>query len=197
MKADNQIALFALARLEQQRGADEQASALYRRLKKADPQNLQAAVVLATLLERTGRVKEAKELFQEVVDKKPDSVVAANNLAFYYAQHDPTEEKLLKAEKLLRPLQRKHPNVPQIMDTAAWISYRKGELEKARDILAPFAAKTRQMSTIQYHLGMIYLGLGEKEPAAEALAAALEDGRDFPGKDEARRSLAELQTGGS
>ena len=45
--------------------------------------------------------KAVEEIYEAVLAQNPDTPAAANNLAFYYAEHDPTPENLEKAEKLL------------------------------------------------------------------------------------------------
>jgi hypothetical protein len=51
-----------------------------------------------------------------VLAKKPDSPVAGNNLAFYYVAHEPTEERLPKAENIIKPLLKKYKDSPQMTD---------------------------------------------------------------------------------
>lgn len=51
--------------------------------------------------------------------------------------------------------------------------------------------KARDMPVIHYHLGMIYLRLGEKERARESLRLALKGPEPFQGRKEAERVLKE------
>ena len=88
----------------------------------------------------------------------------------------------------LRPLQ-EHKDVIHVLDTEAWICYRKGDYEKARDILLGVEEKARDMPVISYHLGMILLQLGEKEKAMGYLESAVNSKETFPGIEEARAVL--------
>jgi len=118
--------------------------------------------------------------------------VAANNLAFYYAEYDPTKENLEKAENLVSPMLEKNRDVASLLDTAAWIYYRKGEFEKAKSLLAPVEDKGRLIPEMGYHLGMIYARMGEKEKAKELLQTALNSKMEFTGKKDAEKALGEM-----
>ena len=52
--------------------------------------------------------------------------------------------------------------------------------------------KARNVPTIHYHLGMVYLGLGEKGKANNYLQMAVKSKEDFQGKKEAEKILKEL-----
>ena len=55
------------------------------------------------------------------------------------------------------------------------------------------ASKLPNQPVVQYHLGLASLKVGDKDGARAALAAAVSSPASFPGKDEARRALAELK----
>jgi tetratricopeptide (TPR) repeat protein len=186
---NNQEALLALARLEESTGSIDEAIAKYKKIREMNPENLNIALLAARLFEQKGEYKKAKIIYEEVLDKNPDSAIAANNLAFYYTEHEPTEENLARAEKLIRPLVQKYKDVAQLLDTEAWIYYRKGDYEKARDILLGVVEKVRDIPVANYHLGMILLHLGEKEKAREYLQLAVNSKEPFPGKEEAKNAL--------
>jgi tetratricopeptide (TPR) repeat protein len=132
------------------------------------------------------------EVYRKVLETNPGSLLAANNLAFYYAEYQPEEGRLEEALKLIeRPL-KERPDAPSIVDTAAWIHFRMGNLEKARDLMLSVEEKIGDEGVLNYHLGMIYLGLGEKEKAASRLKTAVESEGDYPGKEEARKALEGL-----
>ena len=102
----------------------------------------------------------------------------------------------LNAGKQIGPLLEKHKTVPHVQDTGAWIAYRKGEFEKARDLLLRVEEEAKEMPVVTYHLGMVYLKLGEKQKAREYLQTALASEQAFPGKKEAERTLTGLKQGG-
>jgi tetratricopeptide (TPR) repeat protein len=189
LNPESQEALFSFARLEQSLGSLDKAIEKYETIREANPDNLRMALLIAALYETKGDHKKSKDVYEEILAKNPNVSVAANNLAFYYAEHEPTEENLAKAEKLVLPLTEKHKEVPSLVDTAAWVYYRKGEFAKARDLLMKVEEKGKDIPEINYHLGMVYLELGEQDKAESYLRLALNSERDFSGKEEAQRII--------
>ncbi|MBW2602501.1 MAG: tetratricopeptide repeat protein [Deltaproteobacteria bacterium] len=182
-------ALFNLARLEQLQGSIDAAIAKYEKVRKQTPNNLGVTMLIATLLEKKGEFSKAKRLYEEVLEKNPKSSAAANNLAFFYAEHEPTKENLARAERLVGPLLEKHKDNPDIVDTAAWIYYRKEDFERARDLLAGVSDMTGKRSIISYHLGMVYLALGNEVEGRKHLEEAMKGEEQFPGRSEAEKKL--------
>jgi tetratricopeptide (TPR) repeat protein len=189
---DDLEALFELGRLEQSTGSLDAAIQAYRRIQEKNPKAKGITLLLGTLYEQQKRYDQAKALYQEVLAEKPDSVVAANNLAFLYAEVDPTKATLGKAEELVLPLLGKYSGNATIVDTGAWVHYRLGNYEKARDMLLSLQDKDRAAPIVRYHLGMAYARLGEKESARANLKRAVESGEDFPGRADAQKELGRL-----
>jgi tetratricopeptide (TPR) repeat protein len=181
-----------LAHLEQSSGSIDEALAKYEKIREKNPENLGTAMLIAALLEKKGDHSKAKAIYEEVLKKDPDSSAAANNLAFYYAEHEPTDVNLARAEELIEPLIQKHKGLPHILDTGAWVYYRQGKYEKARDLLVGVEEKVSDMPSINYHLGMIYLQLGEKSKAENYLKSAVKSETPFPEREAAQKSLASL-----
>jgi len=189
---NSQQALFSLAQLEQSQGSLDKALENYEKMRALNPNNPRVALLSAMTLEQKGEYKKAKGIYEEVLAKDPGVPMAANNLAFYYAEYEPTKETLAKAEKLVAPLLEKFKNVPSLVDTGAWVYYRKGEYKKAKDLLLGIDEKARNIPVINYHMGMIYLGLGEKDKAKSHLQLALKDRENFPGRQEAEKEMKKL-----
>ncbi len=75
------------------------------------------------------------------------------------------------------------------MDTAAWVYYRKGDYDKARGLILSIYESAGRFPAIQYHLGMTYLRLGDKDKAKNHLQLALQGKDQFPGRNEAEKEL--------
>ena len=85
------------------------------------------------------------------------------------------------------------PDEPQISDTLGWILYNRGVYQRALALLKESAAKLPESPEVQYHLGMASLKAGDKDTAKKSLAAAAASPTNFTGKDEAKRTLAQLR----
>ena len=186
-------ALHNLAQVEQLKGSTDEALATYEKMRQINPDNARIALLTAMALEQKGEHKRAVAIYEEVLAKEPDSPLAANNLAYYYAEYEPTKENLEKAEKIVAPLLEKYKNDPAIMDTVAWVYYRKGDYKKALDAMAGIEDKIKDAPTISYHMGMIHLGLGDTDTAKKYLKSAVESGERFPGYDDAEKALLQLK----
>lgn len=137
--------------------------------------------------------KKACRFYEEVLDRNPKNLIAANNLAFYMAEYEPSPENLSRAESLMRPWVEKFPKQPELVDTLAWIKYRQGKYDRARELLEGLGDKVKKYPVISYHLGMVYYRLGEKERALEYLKEALKGQKGFPGRKEAERVVQSLE----
>lgn len=186
------LVLTVLARIVRKAGLTREMIAYCRKLSLRDPRPFYL-LLLAQLYGETGDYARAIALYRRVLEKNPRNLVAANNLAFYLAQYQPTPRNLAEAERLLLPWVRKYPRRTELVDTLAWIKYRKGDYAGARALLEKLGDKVRDYPVVSYHLGAVYYQLGERSRALVYLRLALERGREFAGREEARRLLAELE----
>jgi tetratricopeptide (TPR) repeat protein len=189
---NSQEALFRLAQSEQVSGNLDLAIEKYEKVRKGNPKNLGIGVLIATLYEKKGEPVKAKAIYEDILSKDPNVDVAANNLAFFLAEYDPTPQNLARAQKLIDPLLDRHKGVPQVVDTGAWVYYRLGKFDKARELLATIEKDRLEVPAISYHSGMVHLKLGDKAKAKEYLQTAVKSEEDFPGKDEAVKTLKDL-----
>ncbi len=189
---DNRAALFTLVRLELLKGSPQEALARGQELRKKDPENQIYALLLANLYEQTGGFDEAAKIYGEVLSTNSKSIVAANNLAYYYAEHQPTPENITKAQALVEPYLEKFKDEPVLMDTAAWVYYRAGDNEKALSLLTGVVGKIKEVPEALYHLGMINKAAGHPEAAMKYLEQALAT-KKLAAAKEAQAALQELQ----
>jgi Flp pilus assembly protein TadD len=73
-----------------------------------------------------------------------------------------------------------------------WIYHRKGDFQKAVDLLQRVQAKAPDSPIANYHLGMALAGAGKREQAREMLRKSLAAKVDFPGREDARKALEKL-----
>ncbi|MBN1829484.1 MAG: tetratricopeptide repeat protein [Deltaproteobacteria bacterium] len=186
--------LVGLADLERITGRNDKAIASYEKILASYPDNASVSLKLASLYEQKGDLKRAGNLYEEMAAKNKDDAIAANNLAFFYAEHAPSPENLAEAEQMFKPFFEKNLGVPAFADTMAWIYFKTGDYEKARDILEKaFSGDQKIPSAVSYHMGMTMLRLGNKEKAKDYLAKALAGGEKFPGRGDGEKALKEIK----
>jgi Flp pilus assembly protein TadD len=120
----------------------------------------------------------------------PRFPVAANNLAWIYSEYGGDKERALE---LAQTAKEEAPDDPRISDTLGWILYKRGIYQRALALLKESAGKLPSNPQVQYHLGMAYQQLGERDNARKALQLAVNSTDAFAGKDEARQALLSLK----
>jgi tetratricopeptide (TPR) repeat protein len=145
----------------------------------------------AMLYESRGDRPRAKQVYEGIVARDPRAGVAANNLAWMYAEDGRLDDALRLARVAKDQLRRR----PEGEDTLGWVQLRKGA---SADAIASFSrAVERNPSNpvYHYHLGLAYLQNGDKQRGRTELQRALEISQDFSGADEARKQLAQSANG--
>ncbi len=163
-----------------------------RKEKADDPDQLGVYVgplgTYSLALYRLGRIDEAIAWAKVVWKLSPTDVANSNNLAWMLA----TERKALtEATDLIRQCLRLMPTNPQVLDTAGWIAYLRGDLGQAQQYLTD---STRQgdNADARYHLGRTYEARERPEDAREQYQQAIKLG--LLGKDlaDAKQRLTTL-----
>ena len=167
------------------------------------PENPSAYVLIGILYDAKKDYVNAMEHYRQALERDPNAVIAANNLAWLYATRPELNGNLDEAVRLAQGVIQKNPNVAGFSDTLGWVYYKKAlysvAVEHLRKAVAmdEAAAKKSQVSPsalYRYHLGMALKGKGDNEAAKRelALAVRLADKAPFADVEEARKALATL-----
>ena len=148
---------------------------------------------LATYLERTGDLDSAIEQYENVLREKPNSALAANNLAMLLVEYREDQDSWQRARDLVTPL--RNTAQPAYLDTVGWVEYRLGENEQAVLFLEKAVDAAPNAAIMRYHLGMAYLAQGNEVQARDHLSKAVESNVEFKGLEEARAALDRLGAG--
>ena len=131
----------------------------------------EARLSLSALCVFQGRLDEAEEWLQQVLDEYPDDVEGDNDLGFLWADEN---KHLQRARKMIEAAVAADPENRAYRDSLGWVFYRLGrfseavaELEKAVDAKQPDG-------TILDHLGDAYEKLGRHAQAVAAWGRAKE-----------------------
>lgn len=145
---------------------------------------------LALFYQRGGKADAAMAQYEEMLQKAPDSQLAANNLAMLLVSHRTDRNSLARAKELVERLG--NTENPVFLDTVGWVRYKHGDVDAAIRALERAADKAKNEPLLHYHLGMAYYGRGDTERARQYLGRALESKTDFSGKEEAKLTFAKL-----
>ncbi|MDO4574546.1 MAG: tetratricopeptide repeat protein [Planctomycetia bacterium] len=154
---------------------------------KEDSMEAQLLRGVVAMFEKKYDIAEAN--FQKVLSASPANFAASNNLALALCeQEDPT--KLTKAEEYAVVNLRQFQKEPEAFATAAWISYKKGDYNRAIQLLQQSAQLSNgQMSpNTAYYLAASLAKLGsdeQKKQAKEVLKKVLEGMAPFSMRPEA------------
>ena len=133
---------------------------------------------------------KAMEYFQRVVDLEPRSFIAANNLAWLYAERG---ERLDYALQLAQSAVQAVPKSPEANDTLGWVYYKRQAAPAAVAAFRQAVALAGENPTYHYHLGLAHLLGDSPEDARHSLGRALTlGGRKAPWGPDAERRLGAL-----
>lgn len=166
------------------------ATALMENWMAAQPNDLGAKHLYAQMLMKEKRWRTAVAVYENLQASGVEDVLLLNNLAVAY-QHlgDP---RALPTAKAAYNVARDDASVT---DTYGWILTENGRLEEGLALLRDAYARASTSPAIRYHIGLALARLGRTDEAAEELEAALAASESFPGRDEARGFLDQLQDG--
>ena len=152
--------------------------------------HLGAATMAAVIVHAQGKTVDATKRYESIIAANPRAAVAANNLAWIYAE---SGSNLSSALQLAQTAKSQLPELPEVNDTLGWVFYKQGLFTSAIPPLKESVAAVADNPVYRYHLGMAYLKAGEYRQAREALEHALKLSGTFEGAAEARKSLALIQ----
>ena len=193
-------AYSALAALYINTKQEDRAIAQYQKIIALRPENAAAYTMIGMLEYQRGNNDAAIENYRKALEKDPNASVAANNLAYLYA--DTGKGNLDEAVRLAQGVVQKFPQAGFI-DTLGWVYYKKklhsAAVEQFRQAVSVNEAQARAGSvspsaTYHYHLAMALKETGNKDESRRELQTAirLSEKVSFAEIEEAKRVLASL-----
>jgi len=194
-------AYSALAALYIQSKQEDRAIAQYQKIISLRPENATPYVLIAMLEDQRKNYDVAADNYRKALEKDPNSVIAANNLAWLYATTG--KGNLDEAVRLAQGAVQKNPNIAGFIDTLGWVYYKKSlhgaaveQLRKAVSINEAQARATNSApsATYHYHLGMALKEKGDREESRRELQTAikLSEKAPFAEVEDAKKVLAGL-----
>ncbi|MEJ2621601.1 MAG: tetratricopeptide repeat protein, partial [Candidatus Thiodiazotropha sp.] len=148
-------------------------------------------IELATTQDKLGQTDESLQIYQQILDKYPGNMLAANNLAMMLLRGEPDQAKMDRALKLVEGFSTSEN--PTVLDTLGWTYLKRGDTDKAISVLKRALRKSSGIPEIDYHLALAYQRIGDMGAAKTHLDAALSTGKSFEGIVEAKSLQGQLQ----
>ena len=180
---------------------EDRAIAEYQKVIALRPENPTPYTLIGILQDQRKNYDAAIDNYKKALEKDPNTIIAANNLAWLYAVTG--KGNLDEAMKLAQGVVQKNPNVAGFIDTLGWVYYKKNlhtaaveQLQKAVS-LNEAQARTSNIppsASYHYHLGMALKGKGDLGESRRELETAirLADKTPFADLEDAKKALASL-----
>jgi putative PEP-CTERM system TPR-repeat lipoprotein len=153
------------------------------------PNSVSGHTLMGILAEFQNKRDVSARHFARALEIDPHAAVAANNLAWVYAEQNINLDQALQMAQMAK----QHlPDDPEVSDTLGWIYLKKGFHGQAIEQLQQSVNTNPRKATYQFHLGLAYAKAGDQAKARAALGQALALQPNFSGADEARKTLASL-----
>jgi len=136
-----------------------------------------------------GRDEEARKLYEDIVATDPRAAVAANNLAWMYAEKG---ERLDMALQLAQAAKAELPDVAAVSDTLGFVFLKRDLPSLAIPQFRHAVEKEPGNPTFHYRLGQALFLNGNKDEAKRSLEQAMKLKLTGDEAAEARRMLAEV-----
>lgn len=167
----------------------EKALAQLDKLLENTPSHSPALIRKALIHERLGEPQKAVDTYNSLSQTDPESTIAWNNLAYFFATEFKDYDKALEYAERARALS---PEDPAVADTLGWICFLRNDLDRAAALVREASAKLPDAAEVDYHLGMINYMSGDLAGAKNNLERAVAKDQEFRGRDEAIARLAIL-----
>jgi putative PEP-CTERM system TPR-repeat lipoprotein len=142
------------------------ARAQFEKVAREQERPVGALTLLGMIDQIQNRIPEAQQAFERALQADPHAGVAANNLAWIYAEKGGSLEMALQLAEIANTAL---PNQPDVSDTLGWIYYKKNLLPLAITTLQHCLELDPKNSTALYHLALVYDTSGNRTEARRML----------------------------
>ena len=142
--------------------------------------------MVAMIHEALGDREAARAGYERVLEANGRAGVAANNLAWMYAEDGRFDDAVRLATEAGEVMRDR----PEPLDTLGWAYYRKGLPVHAMSAFERAIERAPDNPLYHYHLGLAHLKAGNEAQGQSALRRALDLNANFAGAEEARKLLS-------
>lgn len=156
---------------------------------RGNPEVLGPAFMLGQLYQYEGEKDKAEEIYRALLEKRPEFLAAANNLAYILSEAvDPA--KLNEGLELAKVAARE--GSPEALDTLGWLHHKLGNGEQAIEALKAAQEKLPNNGAVVYHLVTALATIGKTDEAKRIGQKALKDSPEFPERKKLQELLAAI-----
>jgi tetratricopeptide (TPR) repeat protein len=137
---------------------------------KDRPQDVGVQTLVAMLYEAEGKVDEARARYERVLQLDASAAVAANNLAYRYAEDGGNLDVALQLAQTAR---QRMPDNAEVSDTLGWVFVKRDMASLAIPHLEHAIATRPEVALYHYHLGVALHQTGQKIRSRQLLERAL------------------------
>ena len=166
----------------------EQARVEFDNLASKQTKPVGALTMSGIILEAQGKRDLAKKKYEDALAVDSRAVIAANNLAWLYAD---AGENLDTALQLAKTATSVAPESHEIIDTLGWVYLKKQQANLAIPLFESCIEKAPGNASYHYHLGLAYLQTGDTKRGRAALERALTTGANAEATADIRRLLSQ------
>jgi predicted Zn-dependent protease len=159
---------------------------------KANPDSEELHMLLALAFSAKNQTEQAITAYDAALRLNPRNVLAANNLAVLLVDSKGDPQSLQKAFALSRGFEKEAPH-PLFLDTLGWVRFKMGQQEEALRLMKDAVAKSPEIPTLNYHLGMAFYQSGKTAEARTYLSKAVKSAEEFQGRQEAEQLLSQMR----
>ncbi len=152
--------------------------------------NIKLSMALAIIYESKGQYDKAINVYESILTKHKDNLLAMNNLASILSDHRQDKSSLNRAKTLADKL--KVVKQPVIQDTVGWVYYKNGDYKTAIVSLNQAVTTAPNINVFNYHLGMAYKAAGDKKNARHYLEKSLSNNKNFAARGKAEEAIKSL-----
>jgi tetratricopeptide (TPR) repeat protein len=155
-----------------------------------------ALTLLGVINQMQNRIPEAQQAFERALKADPRAAVAANNLAWIYAENGGSLDAALRLAEMANTAL---PNQAEVSDTLGWVYFKRGQLPLAVSALQHGLELDPTNATTLYHLALAHEKSGNQIEARRLLERylTLDPGSDRGGDVRRRLKVLTTQAGSS
>ena len=153
------------------------------------PDNFGMRLALAEFHMAFAEWEPAIKVYEEVLRRSPDNLVAANNLAALLIDHRTDPESHKRALALANRFEASENGA--FLDTLGWAHFKNGQVEQAIRVLRRAVERDPNAGLHKYHLGVALMKKGDEREGREMIQRAVDTKVPFLGIEDARKLLGQ------